>query len=116
MKERAWLTGLPRSRTTGIQRSAPSLVTRGGMIPTSVVGTPLRVKVLPTILGSRLKCPAQERGNSEHLEHVCSYISAVELLGALAVEVENVLTCSANHRVEDMVLFLIIQKFIIAKE
>src|SRR6266404_5753765 len=62
------------------------------------------------------QCPAQERGNSEYLEHVCSYISAVELLGALAVEVENVLTCSANHRVEDMVLFLIIQKFIIAKE
>ena len=43
-----------RSSSSGRQRSAPRLVKRFGMIPTSVVGVPLSVKLRPRIEGSRL--------------------------------------------------------------
>ena len=44
-----------RSSSTGYQTSAPRLVKRFGMIPTSVVGVPFSTKVRPRIVGSRLK-------------------------------------------------------------
>src|SRR5262249_42755676 len=67
----------------------------------------------PGVVGQK-RAPQQSR-NSEHLEHVWRNQPAVELLSALPVEIKNVSPAAADYLIENMVLFLEIEKFRVPK-
>src|SRR5947199_6478310 len=114
--------------------SARSFWKRGGMIPTRVRGVPFKDEraanhgciqvepLAPEVVAHhenwrrarlpifRRYSPAEQRRYAQELKSIGSHQPAPEQLRAFAVPIMHLLPRAANHSVENVILFLIIQK------